>query len=137
MTPQVTPGRAMPAHRPADLAHAISTGQVTLHYQPQVELTTGLVLGVEALARWEHPRLGLLWPGAFLPEVTRAGLMHQLTLHVLDRAVEQAAAWATAGHGTRVSVNMAASDLHGPGFVDHVADALDRHQLDRAHLGLE
>jgi len=143
MTPQVIAGRAAPrpalgeVFPPADLGHAISTGQVTLHYQPQVELTTGLVLGVEALARWEHPRLGLLGPDQFLPQVARADLMHQMTLHVLDRAMEQAAALAAAGHGTRVSVNVAASDLHGPGFVDHVADTLDRYQLDRALLGLE
>ena len=72
-----------------ELRAALDQGGLTLHYQPQLDLRTREVLAVEALLRWEHPRLGLLAPAKFLPLVEEAGLMEAVTRWVLRSATEQ------------------------------------------------
>ena len=72
-----------------ELGAALEAGELVLHYQPQAELRTGRVRGVEALVRWEHPERGLLGPGHFLPLVEQSGLTRALTAFVLDRALEE------------------------------------------------
>lgn len=127
-------------HRAAlmsELGSAIAAGDVVVHYQPQVELDTGTVLGVEALVRWQHPVHGLLPPSAFVPAAESAGLMQTLTGHVLDVALGQAAEWAAAGRPLAVSVNLSARNLLDPTFVDHVRCALRRHDVPPHRLDLE
>ena len=70
-----------------ELRHALHSDQLVLHFQPQADLATGRVTGVEALVRWQHPVRGLLFPDAFIPLAEQTGLMRPLTLHVLDRAL--------------------------------------------------
>jgi diguanylate cyclase len=94
-----------------ELKRGLTSGQLRVHYQPQVELTTGRVRGVEALVRWEHPRLGLLPPSEFLPLVDRTGLIRVLTRQVLREALEQCARWHEQGLHWHVSVNLSASSL--------------------------
>ena len=71
----------------AELRRALERDELILHYQPKVDLQTGLVAGVEALVRWQHPVHGLRGPGAFLPHAEHTALMHPLTLHVLETAL--------------------------------------------------
>ena len=79
------------------LRRAIRSGELVLHYQPQVSLRTGTVAGVEALVRWEHPEAGLVPPSGFLPQAESGGLMPMLTRAVLAKAVQQGAEWHAQG----------------------------------------
>jgi diguanylate cyclase (GGDEF)-like protein len=116
---------------------AIHSDQLTLHYQPQLDLHGSEIITVEALARWRHPVLGLIAPAKFLPLAEEAGLMGSLTRWALNRALAQCAAWRAAGHQVRVSVNITAGDLLDPGLLKLVSDQLDRHELASDALVLE
>ncbi|WP_166804524.1 putative bifunctional diguanylate cyclase/phosphodiesterase [Cryobacterium algoritolerans] len=94
-----------------DLRAAIAEGQLVLHYQPKISLTTNVLHGVEALVRWNHPTRGLLYPEAFLALVEEAGLMHELTDVVLGLALDQAGIWQGQGRPLTVAVNLSASSL--------------------------
>ncbi len=124
-------------HLVSELSAAIADGHIVLHYQPQVDLRTGRVRGVEALVRWQHPVHGLLPPDAFIPAAERTGLIRPLTLHVLDRALEQAALLNGQGRPVVVSVNLSVRDLLDASFPAEVADALARHRVDTSLLELE
>jgi diguanylate cyclase (GGDEF)-like protein len=119
------------------LRRALETGELVLHYQPKLELITDDVVGVEALVRWQHPERGLVGPDEFIPIAEQTGLMRQLTAHVLDRALAQAAEWAAEGLSLRMAVNVSARDLHDPRFVDLVRDALDRAGVSPGMVELE
>ena len=80
-----------------DLRHALEHGELELHYQPQVEVATGRIVGMEALIRWNHPTRGLIKPGDFLPIVEKTPLIVTLGQWVLDHACEQMNAWREAG----------------------------------------
>jgi diguanylate cyclase (GGDEF)-like protein len=95
----------------SELRRALTAGELVVHYQPKVNLGDGRLVGVEALVRWEHPRLGLLPPSEFLPLVDRTGLIRVLTRQVLREALEQCARWHEQGLHWHVSVNLSASSL--------------------------
>jgi EAL domain-containing protein (putative c-di-GMP-specific phosphodiesterase class I) len=121
----------------AELRRALERDELVLHYQPKVDLATGLVTGVEALVRWQHPVHGLRGPGAFLPHAEHTALMRPLTLHVLETALSQLAAWRAAGLELGVAVNLAVQnllDLRTPGQIDSL---LRRHDLPSSALTLE
>jgi diguanylate cyclase (GGDEF)-like protein/PAS domain S-box-containing protein len=80
-----------------DLRSAIHNGELELHYQPQVEIVTGAIVGMEALVRWNHPTRGLLGPGAFLPVAEKTGTMVAVGHWVLDRACRQMRSWRDQG----------------------------------------
>ncbi|HEX4010659.1 MAG TPA: EAL domain-containing protein [Solirubrobacteraceae bacterium] len=120
-----------------DLRAAIATGQLVLHYQPQLELTSGRVTAVEALVRWDHPAHGLIAPGRFLPLAQEAGLMDRLTRWVLAEALAQCARWRAGGQDVRVSVNVAAGDLADPELPPAIAGLLAGAGLDPQALVLE
>jgi EAL domain-containing protein (putative c-di-GMP-specific phosphodiesterase class I) len=107
-----------------ELRTAIEERQLDLHYQPQVDLSTGEITSVEALLRWIHPRLGSIPPLEFIGLAEEAGLMGALTALVLDEALYQCASWRAAGRDLTVSVNISASDLLNPDFPDLVARLL-------------
>lgn len=119
------------------LHRALAENQIVLHYQPQVEVLTGKVIGVEALVRWEHPVLGLMFPGEFIPEAEASGLIGSLTARVLDLALGQAATWRADGWPVRVAVNLSAVDLADEALPETVLATLDRHGLPATALELE
>ncbi|HMO11224.1 MAG TPA: bifunctional diguanylate cyclase/phosphodiesterase, partial [Actinotalea sp.] len=121
----------------AELKNAIELGQVIVHFQPQVEVATGRVLGTEALVRWQHPERGLIPPADFVPAAERTGLIRLLTLVVLDRAVSQAVRWSDEGADLTVSVNLSVRNLLDPRLVDDVRASLERHGLPAGRLELE
>jgi EAL domain-containing protein (putative c-di-GMP-specific phosphodiesterase class I)/GGDEF domain-containing protein len=110
--------------------------ELDLHYQPRVDLDSGRCVGVEALARWRHPTLGLIPPAHFIGLAERAGLMHSLTQWVLDRSLAQLATWRSQGHRINLSINVSNTDL-STGLVDRLRQAADRHAIDLASLELE
>jgi diguanylate cyclase (GGDEF)-like protein len=120
-----------------ELRAGLDRGELVLHYQPQLDLATGRVPGVEALVRWNHPSRGMVYPDGFLPIAEHAGLMGRLTLQVLELALSQARAWADQGLDLTVAVNLSASNLQDTDLPLWVADALLRHQVPAAALHLE
>ncbi|MCU1432113.1 MAG: diguanylate cyclase/phosphodiesterase & domain with sensor, partial [Actinotalea sp.] len=121
----------------AELRSALESGEVVVHFQPQIEVATGRVLGAEALVRWQHPEHGLLGPMTFVPAAERTGLIRLLTLYVLDRSLAQCAVWQAAGRDLTVSVNLSVRNLLDPGLVADVREALARHRLAPSLLELE
>ncbi len=124
----------------AELAEAVTTGQLRLFFQPLVgvESTGCAVRGAEALLRWAHPRLGLLAPASFLPLAEETGLITDLDLWAVDAACAALAdeAGPTAG-ALRVAVNLSCTTLIDPRLVPTVSAALARHGLDASRLNLE
>jgi diguanylate cyclase (GGDEF)-like protein len=121
----------------ADLRDAISAQQFILHYQAQVDLLTGHVVGAEALARWRHPSLGLLGPDRFIDLVDRSSVVHEFALAILDAAITEAALWQRRGAHIPVSVNLSARNLLDPRLPGDVAEILIRHGLPPERLILE
>jgi diguanylate cyclase (GGDEF)-like protein len=107
------------------LRRGIEADELVLRYQPQVSLTSGRVVGVEALVRWERPEAGLLPPAAFLPTAEGGGLMRLLTLRVLEGALRRCAAWRAEGRAVRVSVNLSVTNLLDAEFPDQVGLLID------------
>jgi EAL domain-containing protein (putative c-di-GMP-specific phosphodiesterase class I) len=95
----------------ADLRKAIDEGQLELHYQPKVDLRTGAVPSVEALIRWNHPKKGKLSPGAFLPAASGSDLMGPLTVHLIELALRDCAAWRANGVTAGVNVNLSEANV--------------------------
>ena len=116
---------------------AVTQGDLTLHYQPQLDLRTGEITAVEALVRWPHSTLGLVPPMKFLPLAEKAGLMWPLTTWVFNEAVAQCAQWHRGGKRIAVSVNVATTELPQQGFVEFVAALLTRHDLRAEYLVVE
>jgi diguanylate cyclase (GGDEF)-like protein len=107
-----------------ELRAALDSDELILHYQPIVELSTGVVTSVEALVRWRHPSRGLLSPDQFLPLVEQHGLSRQLTQRVLRVAAAQATEWERDGRAVRIAVNLAPANLLDVRFPDDVAEVL-------------
>ena len=106
------------------LGPALRRREMAVHFQPQVELSTGLVLGYEALLRWEHPQLGTIGPDEFVALAEHAGMMRAITDFVLDEALHRLADWRRAGSKATVSVNVSASVLQDPDLPVRVARRL-------------
>ncbi len=94
-----------------ELRRGIAAGQLRVHYQPKMSLTSGTMTGVEALVRWQHPARGLLAPGTFLDIAEHSGLVPALTEAVLDQALADHALWAVHGLVVPVAVNLSARSL--------------------------
>jgi diguanylate cyclase (GGDEF)-like protein len=121
----------------SDLRRAIDDRLLTLVYQPQFEMLSGAVCGAEALLRWEHPTLGTLEPGEFLPLVREHGLMDAVTDMVLSRAVADASRWHEAGTAIRVAINLWAPNLDDDTLPDRIMSALDAHGMPASLLTVE
>jgi diguanylate cyclase (GGDEF)-like protein/PAS domain S-box-containing protein len=121
------------------LQQALTERRLTLHYQPQVlSSSPGTLHGVEALARWNHPQWGMVPPSQFISVAEDAGLIHELTLWLLDEACRQLAAWRAAGHDVPcVAVNLSGRSFHRPEFAQEIGDALRRHGLRASDVLLE
>ena len=119
------------------LRSALENGDLRVHFQPKVSLSTGSVVGVEALVRWHHPQRGLVMPDEFIPMAEHSGLMAPLTEHVIDESLAQVATWCRAGLEVPVAVNVSMRDLGGRDLVGVVARALERHNLPASMLLLE
>ncbi|MCO8274357.1 EAL domain-containing protein [Actinoplanes sp. TRM 88003] len=121
----------------AALRRDAGTDAMVLHYQPKLDLNSGVVRGFEALVRWEHPSLGRLFPDVFLPMAEQNGLMPALTHNVLSQAIRQCAQWHADGHPVSVAVNASATDLRFEQFPQHIAELLDLHGLPARALTVE
>ncbi|PJJ21230.1 PAS domain S-box-containing protein/diguanylate cyclase (GGDEF)-like protein [Janthinobacterium sp. 67] len=122
----------------SELRHALERGQFHLEYQPQLDLASGAVVGMEALLRWQHPQLGRVPPASFIGLAEEMGLIIPIGDWVLRTACAQARAWQLAGHGPlRLAVNLSARQFKQKNLLHAVAQALADTGLDAAHLELE
>src|SRR5947209_10672483 len=122
----------------SELRRALENDELVLHYQPEVSLVSGRIVGTEALVRWEHPERGLLLPDAFIPVAEETGLILALGRQVLERASCQAHAWQQqfpADPPRRMSVNVSGRQL--PTLLSDVEKVLSRTGLDPRSLVLE
>ena len=120
------------------LHKAIERGELVMHYQPKVALRTGRIVGMEALMRWQHPELGLLPPGEFIPLAEETGLIVALGEWALQEACAQTKTWIDAGHSQlTVAVNLSARQFQHQHVEDMVARVLRSTELDPRALELE
>jgi diguanylate cyclase (GGDEF)-like protein/PAS domain S-box-containing protein len=120
------------------LRFALEKKQFVLHYQPQLDLRDGRIVGVEALVRWNHPEHGLISPGRFIPVAEDSGLIVPIGAWVLGEACRQGQAWQNAGLGPfAVAVNLSAVQFRRPDLVNTVINALVLSELDSQWLELE
>jgi diguanylate cyclase (GGDEF)-like protein len=108
----------------ARIAEAIAAGELSLHYQPKVDLRRGRVVGAEALVRWRHPQRGLLPPSEFLPLIDDHGLAARLGEWVIENALRQGERWRAAGLDLAVSVNISGQHLQQADFAERLARLL-------------
>jgi diguanylate cyclase (GGDEF)-like protein len=120
-----------------ELRQGIATGQIEVYVQPQMSLETGRVTGAEALARWRHPRHGMIFPDVFIPLAERTGLIRQLTIEVLEQSVAACGRWRRAGLRLGMAVNVSARASFNTELVETVQRLLVRHGVPPEALTLE
>jgi len=122
-----------------DLHDALDQQQLTVVYQPNIDLATGAITGTEALIRWHHPTRGLLEPIRFIPVAEETGLIDQVGEWVFDQACKQLAAWHAEGH-THVAtmwINLSAHQLARPDLPQRLERIVRMHALDPSSIGIE
>ena len=131
-------GDSLPIEKLAiDLRHALDRDEIDVLFQPQVAIATGAMVGVEALARWEHGRLGGLGAETLLAAADRADLAIALSDRIQTKALAAAARWPAALGALRLSINLTAADIARPGFADLFLDRVDSSGFPRARLTVE
>jgi diguanylate cyclase (GGDEF)-like protein len=119
------------------LRQAIQNEEIVLFFQPKAELATNRIVGVEALARWEHPRLGLVGPTEFVPIAEQTGLITPLTSYVLDCALRQVREWKDRGQELTVAVNLSARSFLDAQLAVEIPRLLEKWDVDAKLLELE
>jgi diguanylate cyclase (GGDEF)-like protein len=120
-----------------DLHGAVRRGELRVYYQPQIDVITETIVAVEALVRWEHPELGLILPGDFIPLAEDSDLITDIGAYVLTEACQIGAGLRAAGHDIEISVNISAVQLDGAEFTALVRDIVERTGFPAASLTLE
>jgi EAL domain-containing protein (putative c-di-GMP-specific phosphodiesterase class I)/AmiR/NasT family two-component response regulator len=113
----------------ADLGLALERGEICCHYQPKVDMRTAIVRGVEVLARWRHPTLGMVSPAEFIPLAERSGAILDLTLRIVQDAMSQSAAWMAHGLHLSVALNLSPSLLDRASLPDEILMLQESHAL--------
>ena len=121
----------------SEIADGLAAGQFETFFQPKVEMRSCALKGAEALARWHHPRNGLLAAKAFMPALEAAGLVDGLTWRVAGSAIENCRAWRDAGLDLTVAINVPVSSLEQLSFADRIVQLVTGGGLDPAHVVLE
>jgi EAL domain-containing protein (putative c-di-GMP-specific phosphodiesterase class I)/DNA-binding NarL/FixJ family response regulator len=122
---------------PESLRAALGRGDITVHYHPQVEIDTGRVRGVEALARWHDAEQGWIAPDAFIPVAEQHGLIRDLTLQVMDAAMRQTALWNRHGLDLSIAINVSPILLERGELVQEISDLQQQHGLRADQIVLE
>jgi EAL domain-containing protein (putative c-di-GMP-specific phosphodiesterase class I)/FixJ family two-component response regulator len=122
---------------PEALRTGIDRGEIVVHYQPQIAVHTGEVHGVEALARWNHPTLGLVHPDHFIPMAEEHGLIHKLTLQVMNAAMLQTAMWNAQGMDLSIAINLSPLLLDRPDLLQEISGLQQCYDLRAERVVLE
>lgn len=120
-----------------ELKNAILTGQIELHYQPQIDIKSGSLAGVEALVRWKHPNQGLIYPNSFISLAEENDLIGILTATIIEQAVDQAYNWKSNKLLLQVSVNISADNITSLSLPEQLTKMLETKKLDPSMITLE
>jgi diguanylate cyclase (GGDEF)-like protein len=120
-----------------ELRTAVDAQQFTFFFQPQICLTSGNVVGAEAVLRWQHPALGLLAWENFLPQAEKSGLVHEIGYWAVDELASVLGRWERLGLTTRIAANVSARQIVRPDFFAQVRHALGRHRASADLLEIE
>ncbi|GEN29408.1 diguanylate phosphodiesterase [Halovibrio variabilis] len=138
LTAFLKPLRKAPSAPSSDeLAHAIGDKQLFLEFQPQVDLQRGLVIGVEALVRWQDPQRGVLFPDSFIRLAEQSGLIVPLTWRVLELALAQQAQWQAQGWDLNVAINIPAAFIQAEGMLASFDQLIQNSNASLNHITLE
>jgi diguanylate cyclase (GGDEF)-like protein len=122
----------------SDLRHAPGLGQLELHYQPQVEIASGRIVGLEALARWRHPSRGWIAPSEFIPLAEASDLIVKIGRWVLDEACRQARVWCDQGFvDISIAVNLSARQFRQPDLLSMIQQTILRNGLQPRNIVIE
>lgn len=119
------------------MRQALGLGHMAVHYQPQVDMATGRIVGAEALTRWTDPEFGVVSPGTFIALAEESGFIVTLGAWVMEQAIKEAAHWMSCGTPLVVSVNVSALEFRQAGFVERITVLLARYGLPAQQLELE
>ncbi len=121
-----------------DLRQAVARRELSVAFQPQVDVRSGLIVGAEALARWNRPGFGPVPPAQFIPMAEQCGLVGEIGAQVLDTALRQIKAWDAMGlPAITIAVNVSTLEFHERGFVDRIAGAIAAHGVPAGRVELE
>jgi diguanylate cyclase (GGDEF)-like protein len=123
--------------RRADLESGLAEAQIKLYYQPKVELSSGHIIGVEALARWFHPTDGLLTPVHFIDLIEQSGRVQEFGRYVIQSAIQQLASWQAEGLSTPVAINLSPYNLLDPDLLNFTLAQLKAHSVSPNLLEIE
>jgi EAL domain-containing protein (putative c-di-GMP-specific phosphodiesterase class I) len=137
LSAEVSEQRARERELSSELRAALDGQQIEILFQPQVSVTTGQIAGVEALARWQHPRHGMLGAATLFAVAEQSDYVGALSNHIQQRAIAAAAGWPEPLAGLRLSVNVTAEDILVPGFADRFFDMVDSLAFPRERLTVE
>lgn len=119
------------------IGEAIANGEIIPWFQPKIEVRTGRLAGVEALARWQHPSRGLVGPGAFIPVIETTPLIEELSRTMLTQALQWVRRWEKSGLAVQVSVNLPGGALADPGLADRLGVLVRSIGVEPASLVIE
>ena len=131
------PRREAPAIPAEEIRRGLAAGEFEPFFQPKVSLADGTVSGAEALARWRHPRIGLVAPYAFIPAMESTGLIDDLTWVILEKSAARCREWVGRGQQMSVSVNLSLKSLEEPGLAERIAERVAGQKLDPKYVVLE
>lgn len=121
----------------SELREAVNNKKLELYYQPKIDIKTGKIKGVEALARWPHPDKGMISPVEFIPMIEQTGMIRPFTLWVLEQAILQIKNWNESGIDLNIAVNLSTRNLLDPSLPDYIENLLIIHQVSASNLSLE
>jgi EAL domain-containing protein (putative c-di-GMP-specific phosphodiesterase class I) len=136
-TDDLVPDRRERLELEGQLHAAIRRGELRVVYQPQVDLATSKLTGVEALVRWQHPTRGLLGPDQFVPLAEESGLIADIDAWVRTTALRQAREWQEEGLFLRMAVNLSTRELGSPDLANHINELIQQTRLDPSQIELE
>ena len=116
---------------------ALETNQLQLHYQPKISLHENKVISVEALIRWYHPEIGLIFPDQFIPMAENSGLIDELSNWVLEQAMKQWRQWQDEGIDLQIAVNLSARNLANPDLPGYVSKLCDKYNMQEGGIKAE
>ncbi len=121
-----------------DLRQAVARRELSVEFQPQIDLRSGLIVAAEALARWNRPGFGRVPPAEFIPMAEQCGLVGEIGVLVLDTALRQMKAWDAMGlPAITIAVNVSTLEFHERGFVDRIAGSIAAHGVPAGRVELE
>jgi len=120
-----------------ELREAINNKTLALYYQPKIDIKTGKIKSVEALARWPHPERGMISPVEFIPMIEQTGMIRPFTLWILEQAIIQIKHWTESGIDLSIAVNLSTRNLLDPSLPDYIENLLDTHQVSANNISLE